>query len=338
MGNKTLETIGEFGVIDIFKSQQKVHTSKVITGIGDDCAVFKTDTESCSLITTDMLVEEVHFTLDTTSSYLLGKKSLSVNLSDIAAMGGIPTFAFLTLAVSRDTHVEYLETFAQGFYNVAQKWDVQLLGGDTVASPSFLIINVTLFGEVRREELLLRSRAQPGDVIFVSGYLGDSKAGLTLLRSCDYHEKDEYPELVAAHLDPVPQIDMGRVLAQTHTVNGVIDISDGVVSDLGHICDESKVGGIIDISKLPISKGCKMFATKKGMMPYEFALYGGEDYQLLFTVPQEKKERIEEIVEYKCGKKIYDIGTIIEGSGVHIKEGEDVKPAAQGGYDHFAGR
>ena len=260
-------------------------------GIGDDCAVIPLSPEtggapaSDLLVSTDMLVEGTHFLMEDISPRQLGWKSAAVNISDIAAMGGKPIATFLSLALPKTLPEQWMQEFMEGYNGISEKYGAALLGGDTTCSPDRICINVTVLGTCPRGKAKLRSAARPGDLVCVTGTLGDSAAGLRLILG---GQKGAAPRLMDRHYTPTPRVEEGLALSCLPGVHAMMDISDGVGSDLRHILDESGVGARIDTGKLPISKELQALCSEKGWDPKELALSGGEDYELLFTMdPQE---------------------------------------------------
>ena len=209
-----LKDIGEFGFIKKISRGCLIRPDSIVKAIGDDAAAFTTDPTQVSLITTDLLVERIHFLRNAISGFDLGYKSLAVNLSDIAAMGGIARESFVSIAIPEDCPLEYLEAVYDGMKDLAARFDVNILGGDTTRSIIDLIINVVVHGTVARKEMLCRDAAEPGDVVFSTGYLGDSRAGLYLILNNIPADSDEWRNLLRAHLLPEPHLLEGRFLAQ----------------------------------------------------------------------------------------------------------------------------
>lgn len=299
--------IGEFELIG--RISAATPTPEGITGIGDDCAVIPQKQGLDTLVTTDLLIEGRHFLLQDVSPHDLGWKSAAVNISDIAAMGGRPTSAFLSIALPEGLtegpganwnspsgkHCRprlgeggahevggggaWIDAFIAGFNELCSRFGVALLGGDTSASDDKLFINVTLLGECPHGRALKRNTARPGDIIYVSGPLGDSGAGLRLILQgaprVDY--------LIRKHYLPVPRVELGLQLAATPGVHAMMDISDGIGSDLRHILDASGTGATVEINRIPLSPELKDICTAHGWDPIELATCGGEDYELLFT-------------------------------------------------------
>ncbi len=273
--------IGEFELIG--RISAATPTPEGITGIGDDCAVIPQKQGLDTLVTTDLLIEGRHFLLQDVSPHDLGWKSAAVNISDIAAMGGRPTSAFLSIALpeglAESPGANWIDAFISGFNELSGRFGVALLGGDTSASDDRLFINVTLLGECPHGRALKRNTARPGDIIYVSGPLGDSSAGLRLI--LEGAPRVDY--LIRKHYLPVPRVELGLQLAATPGVHAMMDISDGIGSDLRHILDASGTGATVEINRIPLSPELKDTCTAHGWDPIELATCGGEDYELLFT-------------------------------------------------------
>lgn len=312
--------------------------TNLIQGIGDDCAVLANrEAESLSLVTTDTLVEGVHFDLSWHPPELLGRKAVAVNVSDIAAMGGRPRFALLSLAVPAAFKPEALDVFLGGFMAALASHRVTLIGGDTVRSEQGLVLSVTVLGEVERGQVVYRSGARPGDQIWVSGELGQAAAGLEICRQRQAALHETYPELVAAHLNPTPEMALGQALARAGCVSAMIDMSDGLASDLAHVCEESMVGAVIYADRLPISAATRQTAQTLGQAPLQLALTGGEDYRLLFTAPPTANNTIRGLASQAAHGQLFPIGEIRTGQGVLLATaGGQTSRIDFQGYDHFA--
>jgi thiamine-monophosphate kinase len=331
-----LKEIGEFGFINRVSRGCLIRPESVIKGIGDDAAAFRTDGQLVSLITTDLLVERVHFLRDVISGSDLGYKSLAVNLSDIAAMGGTAREAFVSIAVPEDCDLTYLDQIFQGMKDLATQYGVNILGGDTTSSKTDLIINVTVYGVVAQDELLTRDTARAGDVIFSTGCLGDSRAGLHLILEGVSADNRVLAALRAVHLHPEPHLREGRLLAAAGGVRAAIDVSDGLTSDLRHIIEQSRVGAQLDAEKLPISENLRHYCRRFGRSPVEYALTGGEDYTLLLTVAPERADAVARAFESAFGRPLFAIGAITASTGmVLVHAGGDILPISPTGWDHF---
>ena len=271
---------GEFELIDWIKGQFPVPDG--ILGIGDDCAVLPQREGVETLVSTDMLVEGVHFLLEDIDPYSLGWKSAAVNLSDIAGMGGKPVGTFLCCALPKGLDESFLEGFFNGYKAISDRFDCPLLGGDTTSSKDRLCINVTALGECPAGHSHKRSQAMPGDLVCVTGPLGDSGAGLKIILEGSAAEGME-STLRERHYRPVPRVEEGIRLASTPGVNAMMDISDGIGSDLRHILKASGAAARVDVRSLPLSAEMQDVCQKRGWDPVELATGGGEDYELLFT-------------------------------------------------------
>ena len=310
----------------------------VIKGIGDDCAVLRKDNKKCFLVTTDTLIEGVHFDLAWHPPFLLGRKTAAVNISDIAAMGGQPRFALLSMAFPVAAPA-WLDEFLAGFIGMLQEYDIHLVGGDTVKSPNDISITVTVIGEAAEGTISYRAGAVCDDLVFVSGALGNAAAGLALCRAGIPDDGlKQWQQLVGAHLDPQPQVQLGIMLAESGLVHAMMDISDGLATDLSHICTESGTGAEIIKEKLPISEELKSAAGKLVTPVLDWILKGGEDYQLLFIIPPEHEQDVCNLVREKKGQEIFCIGKIIESPGIFLVDGLSRKDVSYQGYDHFRDR
>lgn len=333
-----ISELGEFGLIDLIKKQSFRKFLSVHIGIGDDAAALKVSPSALLLATTDLLLEGVHFDLSYTDYYSLGWKSAAVNLSDIAAMGGVPRFCLTSLGIPSHTKPEKILDFYRGFNSLLMTHKVALAGGDTCASPFGMIVSVTVLGEVEKKRVISRAGAKPGDRIFVTGTLGDSAAGLEILQSgtggrgAGAGRKRFNSALVKRHLRPTPLIAEGRKLALSGCASAMIDISDGLSSDLAHICKQSGVGAVIDAEKIPLSRTLTRSARMLRNMPLQYGLSGGEDYALLFTVPSARIGKLGAL-----GLAVTEIGTITRTQQRWIVDVHGRKRRLQqSGYDHFA--
>jgi thiamine-monophosphate kinase len=317
---KISEIGGEFELIRRL-TQKKITDKHVIKGIGDDCAVLEYNKEEYLLVTTDMMVEGDHFSLKWFSPCQIGMKLMEVNVSDIVSMAGIPTYAFISMSLPSSTAVEFMDEFYKGLYKSAQKHGVVLSGGDTTHGLHY-VFNLTLLGKVPKKLLRLRCHAQKGDKICVTGCLGGSTAGLKLLQK-------GLSGYIRDHVEP-----KSRIAADAQTIaryaRAMIDVSDGLASEVTHICNQSKMGACIHYDTIPISKQTIKAAELLKEEPREFALYGGEDFELVFTIPQ---ARIAEL--YKHFQDFTVVGEILGGGkGVYLLRDGHKQPV-KSGYDHF---
>jgi thiamine-monophosphate kinase len=331
-----LKEIGEFGFIKKISRGCLIRPDTIIKGIGDDAAAFMTEPDYLTLITTDLLVERIHFLRETISGFDLGHKSLAVNLSDIAAMGGTAREAFVSIAIPEDCQLDYLEQIYDGIKNLAARFDVNVLGGDTTGSRIDLIINIVVQGIVSREELLCRDAARPGDIIFTTGFLGDSRAGLHLILNKIAADTKSLRSLLNAHRVPEPHLREGRFLARQPGVHAAIDTSDGLSSDLGHIVVESRVGARLFADKIPVSQELRDFCARFDFDPIDYALTGGEDYNLLCTITSPSANQIANAFEKEFKRPLFKIGEITAEKQITLVYPDaKTKRITPGGWDHF---
>lgn len=322
-----------------------IHPASLVHGIGDDAAVFKPLAGSDVVVTTDLLVEDVDFRLNTTRPDLLGHKALAVSLSDIVAMGARPRWALLSLGVPEAIwNSEFLQQFYDGFFKLAARYGVTLIGGDISRTSDKIVIDSILIGETPKAGAVFRSGARPGEQIFVTGFLGDAAAGLRLLErgarlpttsDSNFESKASHglAYLLLRQLQPEPRVGWGLLLGEQHLASAMIDISDGLSSDLNHLANESNVGALIDASRIPIDPQVTELTGRRALDPLMLALHGGEDFELLFTV---KPESISKLPKRVDGVSLTRIGEIKEAShGVRIAEGSKTWTLEPGGWEHF---
>lgn len=284
-----LRELGEFGLIEEIK--QGIEVPQGYLGIGDDCAVMPQKSGMETLVSTDMLIEGTHFLMDNISAYRLGWKSAAVNISDIAAMGGRCTGSFLSFALPKGLGKEWTDEFFRGYKEISSLYGCPLLGGDTTSSPDRLCISVTVTGEAPAGKSVKRSNAAIGDLICVTGNLGDSGCGLRIILEGSGRDADA-EKLIARHYLPMPRVKEGMEIAAAGA-SAMMDISDGIGSDLRHIIEASGVGAEIDTSMIPLSNELKSKCAEYGWDPLELAISGGEDYELLFTISEENAKKID---------------------------------------------
>ncbi len=327
-----ISSLGEFGLIERIRKSAFRESPSVLIGIGDDAAVLKVSASAAWLATTDMLIEGVHFDLAYTDFYALGWKAAAVNLSDIAAMGGLPRFCLTSLGIPPAITVEHLSEFYRGCKALLRAHNTVLVGGDTCSSPQGMIITPVLLGEAERTRVISRAGARPGDRIFVTGTLGDSAAGLDILKSGVRSQESGVRKLIKKHLRPVPRVAWGRKIALSGCASAMIDISDGLSSDLWHICEQSGVGALISAQKIPLSPSLRKASPRLNKEPLHYALSGGEDYELLFTAPPAKVKRLQSL-----GMPTAEIGIVTKGRKlIIVDEHGEKKPLRPTGYNHFA--
>ncbi len=318
------------------------HGSGILRTIGDDCAVVEKGDGRVWLLTMDTLVEAVHFNPDWHPPELLGRKTVSVNVSDVAAMGGEPRFLLLSLALPPEAGGDWVSGFVAGFTGACREYGCLLVGGDTVASPAGITLSVTAIGETAADRVLYRSGARPGDTVWVSGPLGLAAAGLDLFRAGLAGKEEILRPLLDAHLDPRARVGLGRRLAASGLVHAMMDLSDGLATDLAHICSQAAVGARVRADRLPLHPGLARAAELLGRGPVHWMVSGGEDFELLFTTAADDAAAVEEQAS-ASGHRVYAVGRIVEEEGVVLvspgpggqKEEQDISFR---GYEHFSAR
>jgi len=351
-----LSVVGEFGLIGRIRKGVIQRWPQLLLGIGGDAAAFRPSEGWISLVTTDLLLEGIHFLRELPSFHLLGKKCLAVNISDIAAMGGIPRLALVSLALPSTERVESIDDLYAGMEEEAEEFGVTIVGGDTSLSPGPLMINIALLGEAKKGCWVQRSGAQVGDALMVTGALGASAAGLEVIRAAAEADegtmrgqpfsqwkrfqdlssprKEAFEEALDAHFLPMPRVREGQLLAQKGWAHAMIDLSDGLGSDLGHICRESRVGARVWEEEIPIAACAKAVAEELNKDPLRLATRGGEDYELLFATPA--PERVKEAFAEANLASVARIGEVLEESaGVNLLRQDGTASPLAAGFDHF---
>jgi len=320
-----LRSLGERELVSSIRKEFSAKRRDLVLGIGDDAAIVR-GAEGLCLLTTDLLIEDVHFIASLHPPRYLGRKSLNVNLSDIAAMGGRPKFALLGLALRKGLANAWVRAFFGGLKAAAEEAGVTLIGGD-ISAAKRTVISIAVIGEAGT--FIRRSGARPGDLIFVSGHLGDAAAGLRLLRRGYRLGKDRKADsLLRAFLDPVPQLALGQALSRLGAASSMIDTSDGLSVDLLHLCEESGTGAEIALDRLPLSPAIRALEKSPGRL----ALHGGEDYQLLFTSSPGKLAQIRALQKKFV---FHAIGRMTRRKGIFIVDRNGKKRLLKaGGYEH----
>ncbi|WP_138432053.1 thiamine-phosphate kinase [Fodinibius saliphilus] len=312
-------------------------------GIGDDSSVTEGPRGLKQLISTDLIVEHVHFRRQEISPRFLGYKALAINLSDIAAMGGRPTGFYVSLALPKELSVNWLRQFRNGLVALAQEYDISLLGGDTTRSQNDIIINITIIGVGKPQQVKLRSDAEVGDILCVTGTVGDSAAGFEILSHPDQYThlaKSVRQQLLGRHQEPEPEVEKGQWLAQEKTVHAMIDLSDGLLRDAYHIAHQSHCRIKIALEQLPLSRAFRSFYEKDGTheQAQEFAVVGGEDYKLLLTVAKDGVKDLQKRYKQNFGTILHQIGSVSEGDSEvgMLRSGASVEIKEQE-FKHFKG-
>ena len=332
----TIKDIGEFGLISRLASRCGDNLPEGVTGIGDDCAIIPGPQNTQYAISTDLLVEGVHFVTKEIGGYELGHKSLAVNLSDLAAAGAMPCGAFLSLALPEDTDTDFIDSFAEGFKALGKQFDCPLLGGDTTLSKSGITINVCVIGVRSQLYEISRDNAQIGDIICVTGSLGDSGAGLDYILHPEWKRDEMANAFIYHHHHPYPRIWAGKFLAQSGCVHAMMDLSDGLASDIKHILARSGVSAEIELENLPASLNLRCKYGSQPSKMYHYMLHGGEDYELLLTVDAKHFADLKAKYQPKFGW-LSAIGRIIKGDPQHVRyieNGIDTTPIGSP-WEHF---
>ena len=350
--------MNEFDFIRRLREQirSRLRSPRLSVGIGDDAAVIRQYSDRDFVLTTDLLVEGIDFYPQTTSPQLLGHKALAVSMSDIAAMGARPRWALASVGFTKDVwDTNFKDEFFAGYLALADRFGVTLAGGDVSASQQ-IVIDSILAGEVMSGRAVLRSTAQPGDQIFVTGSLGGAAAGLKLIelgahvrspsvsegnvsqqatdgRPQEDSDDDAIHSLLLRQLSPQPRVGWGIVLGEEQLATSMIDISDGLSSDLRHLCDESKVGAVIDAASLPLDENVVQLCGRRALDPLALALHGGEDFELLFTVAPENVARLPKRVDDVPISRIGEVGDT--PGRVRVSEQNRIWELAPQGFEHF---
>lgn len=327
---------GELAVIDLISricGQQE--NSDLIRGIGDDAALIRVSDDTDLIVTTDLLIEGTHFRRDIIDPYSLGWKSVAANISDIAAMAGVPTYTFSSFALD-DVDVECVEKLYRGMSDCAKKYGSKIVGGDTNFSQGSQVINITQLGTVPAGKAILRSRAQPGDRLLVTRTLGDSRLGLELLLKFGLEKATDLNSCaVSAHLHPEPRVAEANAAASTGKLHAMMDISDGLAADLPKLCAAGGVGAIVDVQSLPISPIVRHGAPEVGIDPIQLAIQGGEEYELLMAVPEADVDAVIKAVATAIGTQVTAIGTITTEKDVLGESPDGSRTPLRGGWTHF---
>jgi len=331
--------------IDALRRRVKAETSRsssLVAGIGDDAAVFRSTAGKDTVITADLLVEDIDFRRTTTPPFLLGHKALAVSLSDVAAMGSRPMWSMVSVGVPEDVwQTDFVDRLYDGLLELANRYGVQLIGGDTSRTTENIVIDSIVVGECASGMSVLRTGAGAGDQIFVTGSLGAAAAGLRLIERGAHlaeqnladEDSQKLDHMLLRQLRPEPRVGWGIVLGEEHLATSMIDLSDGLSSDLNNLCSASGVGALIDSSQLPVDETVIELCGRRALDPLQLALHGGEDFELLFTVKPADVARLPRRVD---GVEIKRIGEITSASeGIRISEGARIWELKPGGWKHF---
>lgn len=340
MGNRrrNVGEVGEFPLIDRIRKILPVSRNRdLLVDIGDDTAVVRLDARRALLLTCDIQVEGRHFRLDRSTPYRVGRRAMAVNLSDIASMGGTPTYALVSLGLPADFPVVGYDRLFEGMRDELLPHRAYIIGGNLARTEKRLIVDVTLVGEADLSRVLTRGGARVGDRVFVSGHLGASGGGFQALKAFGKKVPGKFREMVNRHVLPVPRVELGRRIARSGVASAMIDVSDGVAGDLYHVCTRSGVGAVIHEDLLPLPEHIGEIAETSGIPILDLALHSGEDYELLFTVPPGVSSRRIRSLPGGSGIPVTEIGRIVarrEGYCLVDSLGKK-RPLTPAGWDHF---
>lgn len=325
---------GETALINLIRDRFGAPVAgDLVLSVGDDAALLDTGAKSLLIVTTDLLVEGTHFRTDLIEPYLLGWKSVAVNISDVAAMGGEPTYAFISIGLP-DVEVSIVESIYEGIHDVSTAFGSAIAGGDTVVSGN-IVINVVQLGVVECDLAAKRAGAKPGDAIIVTNTLGDSRAGLELLLRLGLEEARRVaPLLVERHLKPEPRVNEARAAVLTGKVRSMMDLSDGLSSDLAKLCEASGVGARVYAQAIPISQDVHIAAARLDADPVALAASGGEDYELLLTCDPRDGEDIIKAIS-RTGSKARAIGEIVDEKSVRLVDSNGEECPMPASWEHF---
>jgi thiamine-monophosphate kinase len=335
---------GEFEIIRKIRERARSNDD-VRVGIGDDAAVLRHNNGTHLLVCSDLSIEGVHFRLDWTPPRLLGSKALAVTLSDIAAMGGVPRYALLSMALPHTVSSAFIDELLRGVFDTANRYKVALIGGDTSASTEALFLDTVAIGEVTRRQAITRGGAQANDIIFVTGSLGASVLGLKLLQLG--HRLDEETDAddvfsltemrqqaIRSHLIVEPRLEFGQLLSERGLATAMIDVSDGLSSDLAHILEESDCGATLRVERIPVASSVTgLSIAGMAIDPLQLALHGGEEYELLFTAAAANRDDLLAIAQ-DTGVPITAIGRITDEPGLRMERNGMIEPLNPAGYEH----
>ncbi len=329
--------LGERALIERIRARFPAAAGALHTGIGDDAAVSAGRRGELQVLTTDALVEGIHFDLGFSSFADVGYKALAVNVSDVAAMGGTPRLALLSLILPDRLTVAEIDALLDGFAEMALESGVTLAGGNIARSPGPLILDVTAVGDVRERRVLTRGGGRPGDILYVTGTIGAAAAGLGWLRQhrgTGAAEPVDVLPLTARHRRPSPRVRVGAILGRTRSATACMDLSDGLADAVTAIARASGTGAVIDASAIPIAPGASRWFAAEGQRPVEAALAGGDDYELLFAVSPRRHGRLRTVRQQARGVPITRIGELTPAPAILLKTDGASEPLPSG-FTHF---
>ncbi len=330
-----IKELGETGVLNCIKTHSQGEDSQVIIGIGDDAAVINPKPGFLSLYACHMLVENSHFILNRSTPFQIGYKGVTKSVADIEAMGAASRFLLVGLSLPPDTPAQFIEELYEGIYAANAVCGISTIGGDISDCQGPITICLTIVGEAKAEDITTREGAREGDYIVVTGALGAAAAGLHLvLNDISLDTPEAVQEVLQKQLQPEPPWGKGTTLARSGAVTAMTDISDSLSHNLDKICKASNKGAILELKDLPIAAPAKIVAAAAGCDVLEWALNGGEDFELLACVDPGKLSQVQELMQQN-GHDIYVIGRIIDQTGLYIRQDDQLKALSPKGFDHF---
>lgn len=325
----------ESQIIDSIRKRAKGGKG-ILVGIGDDAAVLEIANNRHLIACCDLVIEGVHFRTDWSPASCIGYKSIAATVSDVAAMGGLPRYALVSVAVPVGLPDTFLSELLDGIFDAANEYDVAVIGGDTSSSPAGVFIDTMLLGECVQGMAVKRSGAKPGDLLLVTGALGASEVGLVLLKNGLRFESatnDAQMEAIGKHLQPEPRVELGHAIGNARLATAMIDVSDGLSTDLWHLLEESGCGAILRVEDVPVADCAIELAPGLGLDPLALALHGGEEYELLFSTSPENLGRVKDVAA-SLGESVSVIGEMRAATGLTIERDGKTEPLLPGGFQH----
>ena len=335
-GNPTVVTRGEHALVARIRQRLGPAPDWLVVDVGDDAAVYEPARNRLEVITTDAIVDLVHFDRRFVPAEAIGHRAVAVNLSDLAAMGATPRLLTLSLALPDDVSLDDFDRLVDGAIGLAERAGARVVGGNITRTPGPLVVDVTAIGSVHRRRILRRSGARAGDYVFASGTLGDARAGLALLADPGGAGGDTWPEVVARYLQPEPRLRLGQALGQSRAATAAVDLSDGLADGLARLATDHGLGCEIDASTLPISESAGAVWKARGADAVVEAVAGGDDYELAFTVRPKEARRLKAVVRACDGLRITRIGVVTRDAGCWLVDAERRPTPIGPGYEHFS--
>ena len=332
----TIASAGEHALIQRIRARLSPAPEWLIVDVGDDAAVYEPQRNAFEVITTDAIVDGVHFDRSATPASAIGYRALAVNLSDLAAMGADARLATVSMALPQTLRLQDFEQIVDGLLAIAERTHTRIVGGNITATSGPLIIDVTAVGTVGRRRVLTRAGARPGHYVFVSGSLGDARAGLAQFREDPDGAASQRSTLVARYLQPEPRLRLGQQLGRNQAATSAIDLSDGLADGLHQLAAASGVGFEIDADALPIRDDAREYWRSANRDAVQEAVAGGDDYELLFTVHPRRVGRLRAVQRLIRGLELVRIGVVTRTPGVDIIHGDGRRQPVGAGYEHFA--